>query len=518
MALDPCIRYFPGAGAYEFVSKEYAAYVDRVRNLSTDAAVDISALEGFTPDFAALDWAVDTTQVDNITIPSLEINTNDRPEYVGPGLSFSTSPPGSPSLNDLDDGDGIRNAGTVPDPDYDRFDSRMPTPPVLNYPDTPGPAPSLETGEAPVEPTLDFPFAPELQRLSSIGNMPEFILPEIPEIPEFEPPQDQLQDIYFTDHTVKTTKLNKDILAFAHGDTGLSDLRPAFARVINAINTQNTGLPGDVQREIFDAGRERLREDQLQSEREAEERWVERGHELPGAAVQASILEARRTRQIEAGRLNRELTVQTHQQAIENMRYVIDRAVQYEGQLMNIWLQLDENARRLAFEHFEVLRGIYNAYVTIHELHIRVYQAQINVYEAQIRVELSKLDAYRTKLETIRVEADVNQQKVELYTRQIQSQEALVGLYNARVQGYRGKIDAELAKVEAFKAKVDGYAAEMRGVAERVNVYDAEVRGEEARSRAYATQVEAYRARVQGYQAKIEADKNPTSATGVPWE
>ncbi len=510
MAVSPCTLFIPGAGAYEFVSKEYAAYVDRVRNLSNDAAVDIDALQGFTPDFASLDWVVDTSVIDAVAVPDLTVDAQNRPVFDLPDALFNTAPPTEPALSGLDDGSGIRGVGDVPRPDFGDFDSRMPAPPVLNYPDAPGPAPVLELEGAPEEPTLTFPSAPELQALSDIGEIPEFNLPTIPEIPDFAPPQDELQDIYFADHNAKTGELDTKIHEFAHTDTGLVELRPAFARVIEAINTQNTGLPTDVQQEIFDAGRERLREDQLQSEREAEERWVERGHELPGAAVQASILEARRTRQIEAGRLNRELTVQVHQQAIENMRYVIDRAVQYEGQLMNIFLQLDENARRLAFEHFEVMRGIYNAYVAIYELNIRAYQAQINVYEAQIRVELAKLDAYRTQLETIRLEADINQQKVEIYTRQIQAQEALVNIYTARVQGYRGKIDAELSKVEAFRAKVEAYGAEIRGVAERVNVFEAEVRGEEARARAYGTQVDAYRARVQGYASRIEAEATRT--------
>jgi hypothetical protein len=506
----PCTLFIPGAGAYEFVSKEYQAYIDRVRNLSDDAAVDIDRLQAFAPDFASVPWVVDTSVIDDIVVPDLTVDASNRPTFRDVQTLFNEQPPASPNLSPLDDGSGIRAVGDAPDPDYGRFTSRTPATPVLNYPNSPGPAPTLDIDEPPEEPTLTFPFEPDLRELSDIGQAPELTLPTIPEIPDFAPPQDELQDIYFADHNAKTGELDTKIHEFAQADTGLVELRPAFARVIEAINTENTGLPTDVQQEIFDAGRERLREDQLRSEREAEERWVERGHDLPGAAVAASIIEARRTRQIEAGRLNRELTVETHRQAIENMRYVIDRAVQYEGQLMNIFLQLDENARTLAYQHFEVMRGIYNAYIAIHELNIRAYTAQINVYEAQVRVELAKLEAYRTQLETIRLEAEVNRQEVEIYEAQIRAQQARVDVYNSQIQGFRGRIDAELAKVEAFRAKVEGFAAEMRGIAERVNVYEAEIRGEEARTRAYSTQVEAYRARVQGYAAQIDAEATRT--------
>lgn len=508
----PCATYIPGSGAYEFVDKEYQAYSDRVRDLSSRAAVDIEALESFTPNFAGQQWQVDTSAVSGIVVPDLSVDANNRPQYIAPTLTFESLPPTAPLLNALDDGEGIRDVGDIPQEDYGDFTLRTIQAPILNYPDAPGPAPEIVPGDVPSAPVLGVIDDPTLQQVGQIGAVPELTLDRVPEIPGFAPPEDALQDVYFSDHLQKTGELDDRIHEFAHQDTGLADLRPAFARVIDAINTQNTGLPEDVQQQIFDAGRERLREDQLASERSAERQWAERGFELPGAAIAAAVVEARRTRQVEAGRLNRELTVETHRQAIDNMRYVIDRAVQYEGQLMNTYLQLDDNARQLAFQHFEVMRGIYNAYVAIHELNIRAFTAEIAVYEANVRVELSKLEAYRTELEAIRVQSEINEQEVNVYEARIRAQQAQVDIYNGQITAYRGLIDSELSKVQAFSAKVDAYTAEISGVAERVNVFEAEVRGEEARARAYGTQVEAFRARVGAWESQVRAEATRTSS------
>jgi hypothetical protein len=505
-----CPLILPGAGAYELVSAEYRAYSDRTRNLSTDAAADIERLTNFTPDFASVNFQVDTGPVADIVVPSLDVDASNRPAYSEPAERFNTAAPTKPVLRPLDDGAGLRALGDAPDPDYGRFVSRSPAPPVLNFPSSPGPAPAIDAGEAPSEPSLVEPDVPSLIDLPDIGEVPPIVLDRVPEIPEFAPPDSALQDIYFQDHDLKRDELDTLIQTFAHTDTGLTELRPAFARVIEAINAENTGLPEHVQQEIFDQGRERLREDQLRSEREAESRWAARGFELPGAALLAAVVEARRTRQVEAGRLNRELTVRVHEQAIENMRYVIDRAVAYEGQLMNIFLQVDNNARQLAFEHYQVMRGIYDAYLAIHELNIRAYQAQIAVYEANVRIELSKLEAYRTELEAIRVRGEINEQEVRIYEAQIRAQAQRVETYQGRVNAYRGKIEAELSKVQAFNATVEAYSAEIRGVAERVNVFEAEVRSEEARTRAHGAQVEAFRARVEAFRSQVDAEATRT--------
>ena len=120
---SPCTQYLPGSGAYEFVDKEYTAYTDRIRNLSTDAAVDIAALSQFTPDFSSLSFEVSTEPFEAIRVPELLLPTGEAPLYEAPDTIYTTSPPGDPNIGNLDNGSGISGID-VPDPDYGEFVTR----------------------------------------------------------------------------------------------------------------------------------------------------------------------------------------------------------------------------------------------------------------------------------------------------------------------------------------------------------------------------------------------------------
>lgn len=500
----PCNVYLPGSGAYEFVDKEYTAYTDRIRNLSSDAAVDIEALEQFTPDFSSLTFEVDTSPIANVTSPELGLLDTETPTYSPVDLIYPTSPPSQLSGTDLDDGDGIRAVGNAPAPDYGTFVPRDYTAPDIQLPASVGPAPDLPDRTEPTAPTLTLPEGIVLRDIGDPGEAPQISLESFAkEIPLFDAPDDALQDVYFADHALKA----QEVAAFVTSQAELPEVRAAL---LSALDGNGIIVPAWVQSEAFDAARSRAIEGSRQAQWDATNQWAARGFDLPGAGLLAANVEVGRQLTAEQARINAEILNQTYTQAVETYRRMIEAGLQHEQALHRIFIDIDNNARELANGHFAVLQGIYNISIALYELQIRAYIAEINVYEANVRIELAKIEVYKSQLEALKLESDLNLQEIERYTAELRASETLVGIYTAQVSALNGLVQSDLAKVSAFNAKVNAYSAEVDAVTKEIDVYEAQIRSEATRAQVYGTTVDAYRARVEGYTARINAEATKT--------
>lgn len=502
MASGLCPTIFPGSGAYEFVSAEYRAYTDRVRNLSTDAAADIAAMESFTPDFSSIPFEVDTTAFEAIDTPQLTLDDISAPSFAVPAPAFNTLPPELRAGLTIDDGSGILAVGPAPEPSFGDFESRIPAPPNITIPSAPSPAPEIDVSGAPDAVVVREIDLPNLGLVGAIGDAPDIILDEFDrDLPVFEQPSTELQDIYFADVTMQRGQISE--LLEQHAQGGARSL-------LAEMYLGGTGLPIPAQTAIMEAQYERQRQLGDAAIRQAERDWAARGFSLPGAAVQGARREAEFEAQQNMGRANRELAVEFYRERVNNVRFALEQGLGYEGQLMNIYLQLDSNARELANGHFEVMRSIYTVFTALYELQIRAYTAEINVFEANVRIALGRVDVYRAQIEAERTKAEVNAQLVNVYESQVRAELARVEVYKGQIEAYDSRIRAELGKVEAFKAKVDAFEAGVRGAVAEASLYDSQIRGETARAGAHEVQVRAYNARVEGFRARVEAEATKT--------
>ena len=503
---EPCTRYIPGSGAYEFVDKEYSAYTDRIRNLSTDAAVDIANLSEFTPDFSSLTFEVSTAPFDAVNPPEITLPTGAAPIYEAPDSDFNTSPPADLQTRDFDDGSGISAVGNVPAPDYGQFVVRDIAPPNIVLPPSVGPAPLLPERTEPSSPTVTLPEGIVLRDIADPGDAPTIdILSFDKEIPEFQPPADALQDVYFADHALKA----QEVAAFVSSQAELPEVRAALS---SALNGEGIIVPAWVQSEAFDAARGRTIEGSRQAQYDAVNQWVARGFSLPGAGILAANIETGRQLTAEQARINAEILNTTYVQAVETYRDLIGKGLNHEAALHSIYVQIDANARELANGHFAVLSSIYNISIALFDLRIRAYTAEIDVYEANVRIELAKIEVYKAELEALKLESDLNLQEIERYTAELKASETLVGIYQAQVSAFNGLIQSDLAKVSAFNAKVNAYSAEVDAVTKEIDVYEAEIRGEGTKAQVYGTTVDAYRGRVEGYTAQLQAEATKTKS------
>lgn len=504
MATDPCTRYLPGSKAYEFVDKEYTAYTNRIRNLSTDAAVDIAALSQFTPDFTSLTFEASTAPFDTLSPPSISLPTGAVPVYLDPGSLYNTAPPAEPAPRAFDDGSGIRAVGSAPTPNYGTHTVRDIAPPTVTLPPGVGPAPALPNRSEPTSPTITPPDELVLRPIDQAGPAPVLdILSFNKDIPLFEQPSTALQDIYFADHSAKADQ----VAAFVSAQAGLPEVRTALT---NALNGEGIIVPAWVQTEAFDAARSRAIDGSRQAQWNAVNQWVARGFDLPGAGILAANVETGRQLTAEQARINAEILNTTYVQAVETYRQLIGQGLQHEASLHQIFVQIDSNARELANGHFAVMQGIYNVSIALFDLRIKAYTAEVAVYEANIRIELAKIDAYNAELSSIKLQSEINTQEIEAYLAKIKASESLVDIYVAQVSAFNGLIQSDLAKVSAFNAKVNAYSAEIEAVTKEIEIYEAEVRAEGTKADVYGTTVDAYRARVEGYTAQISAEATKT--------
>jgi hypothetical protein len=503
---EPCTQYLPGSGAYEFVDKEYTAYTDRIRNLSTDAAVDIAALTSFTPDFSSLPFEVDTGPIDDVAAPVIDSPAGDAPDYEAPDSVYDTAPPADLVTRDFDDGSGITAVGDAPEPDYGQLTVRDIAPPSIVFPPSVGPAPLLPERIEPDEPTITLPDDIVLRPVPDAGPAPVLNIEDWDEeIPLFQQPNDALQDVYFADHSLK----QGEVAAFVSAAAELPEVRAALTA---ALDGEGIVVPAWVQTEVFNGARSRAIEGSRQAQYDAVNQWAARGFELPGAGILAANIETGRTLTAEQARINAEILNVTYVQAVETYRDLIGKGLAHEAALHNIYIQIDANARELANGHFAVIQGIYNITIAIYDLQIKAYTAEIAVYRAKIDIELAKIEAYKASIEALGLLSDLNTQEIEAYNAQIRGSLAIVQIYTAQVSAFNGLIQSDLATVSAFNAKVNAYSAEVDAVAKEIDVYEAEVSAEGTKAQVYGTTVDAYRARIEGYSAQLSAEATKTTS------
>jgi hypothetical protein len=486
----------------DLVQREYQNFIDRVRNLDSTAKVAADALATFDPSAYIGDWSLNYDGLRNLDSPELLTNLPSPPEYIGVDPNFDLSRPVQDELLPFDDGSNIPT--DAPTPDYPAFSPASLTPPVIAIDDFTETAPELEFGDEPLElPIDDVPlpllYTPTLPTAPPDSDLGEFD----PEKPSFT--EQQVQDVFFADLTAASNQ----VIALMEGQIN-TGTRDALNLMTSAANGSGTGLPPELEQALFDRARERVTEVTTEAVETAESYWASKGFDLPGTTVLATIQEARIQGQVEKGRINRELSIQFHQQEIENLRFAVQQGLQYEIQLMQLYAEAYNIGRQVAEGHAAVLRTVAEIAARMHEINLAIYTAEIQIFQAQIELELQKVQKYRLQIEAERAKADTNDALVRQYEAQVRAELSKVEIYRGRIDAYTARISAETAKIDGFRAKVDAYSAGISGEVAKTEVFGAQVRNETARVQAQQALVDGYRARVQAYEAEVNAQATRT--------
>jgi len=454
-------------------------------------------------------------QITPVEIQSVSWNLNagftpfespaDPGEFQAPNPQFTGAEPTAPRLDNINTSDleNLRfpNIALPVSPPI-----QIPTPPTVSLPSPPSNKPIIGEVDFPIYDGGPLPEVPTLYDLE---------LPEIPDIniddlvverPDFIPP-DALEDTYRADlidfQSVLWTEINGNVTA-----TGVTDMH---AR-LQAMLAGGTGLPANIEQALFDRaiGREELSSVQAVAQAEAE--WSAKGFTLPGSTLLARVQEIRQANRIERGRINRELSIQFHNQEIENLRFSVQQGIALEGALLEAHTRIYDVARQLADGHWNVVKGIYDSAVDIFRLYLEIYKTDVEVYTERLRAELVKLDIYRAQLEGQRLIGTLNQQLVDIYKAELDGVLAYVQVFKAQVDAATAQLQGELTKVQLYKAEIDAYTAQLGGEKIKYDIYNSRVDAEETKARIYAAQVDAYGKRVDAFKSEVDAESAKVGA------
>lgn len=498
MATSFCSSPFGSSGfvvASDVVVEQFDFFTDLVNEYLNAANQFSQVLENYeiTPvEIQNVTWDL------NAGFTPFELPTEPA-DFVAPPPQFTDVVPAAPSLDQIDTG----GLDAVQPPTGDAPNAppiQIPPPPTVtlpNLPDTPADIgdteiPIYEGGALPEVPTLyelELPTAPDI-------NIDDLVV----ERPVFIPPS-ALQDMYRQDlvdfQDILWTEIDANVSA-----TGVTDMH---AR-LQAMLAGGTGLPANIEQALFDRAIGREEVSSIQAVAQAEGEWASKGFTLPGSTLLARVQEIRQANRIERGRINRELSIQFHNQEIENLRFSVQQGIALEGVLLEAHSRIYDIARQLANGHWDVLKGIYDSELDLFRLYLEIYRTDVEVFKEKLQIELTKLEVYRSQLEAQRLIGTLNQQLVDIYTAELQGVLAGVEVFKAQVDAANAQIRAELSKIEVFKAEIDAYTATLQGEKIKADIYDSRLGAEESKARIYTAQVDAYGSRINAYRAEVEAE------------
>ena len=399
--------------------------------------------------------------------------------------------------------------------------------PTLNLPA----APTMRDIALPAEPvvdgTVDFPdkpdmALPEMDALLPI-TIPEFQFPELPDFDGKVPTLDAQPPEVF--------------INWAEPEYA-SELYDELVAKIREWLKGGTGLPPEVEDELFSRARERDSKETERAVQAAFTDWAARGFTMPPGMLAAQVNAAREEGRLKAAELNRDILIEAAKWEIENIRVAVQQGIALEQLSMNLW----ENAIKRLFEvarfNAEALMNAFNARIALFNAQMQGFGALVQLYKARLDGALAKLTAYKTAVEAQQAIGQLNQQKVEIFKAKLQAVHTSAEIFSTLMRGaeikagiiakeydaYRTRIQAYAEQIGAEKVKFDAYRAQVDGETAKAHMFEASTRAYAETVRAISTKadlkikqqqlkLDSARLKIQGFEAQVSAFKARTDAT-----
>lgn len=495
---------------------------------------------GLFQQYAATSFA--TAQAALATMAAVQIH----PLQFAHGFDYTG---GIPEIEDPDVPDGIDIAGNLggsvpgytvrsvasvavdPAPSYDG-----PPPPSLDYGDAPGP---LSASRPVRDYQLTEIIIPQFDP-SEIAPLGDVGLPE----PSFSalPPLPALQDVALPD-AFNASPL-PPLPAIAIGD--FTDAPPIFNENNFPINAQigftptayqsaildatlarlldmqqgGSGLPVDAERAIFARAVDR---GEAQTRREIDEAYTDfasRGFSEPNGILAKRVERVRAEAAARRAGINRDLAIQVHTVAIENLRFAVTQAIALIQLLISeqtahqgLVLQAEQATVQAAIDVLNAKINVFNTAQSAWKTQADVYltriqakRAEIDIFRAQIDAELGRVNEYRARIEAAIAQNQLNRDNVELYVAQLGAIRTEADIYNAEVNAVRARIEAHSAQVAIVEAEARAYTAQVGGISAQIDADKARIDAYTAEVQGYAEEVRAHKTEWEGYAEQIRAE------------
>ena len=441
-------------------------YMDQLENLLGSLELPSSPeLEGITfPVISPIDYSA---------VPSFTQMLEDFP-------TFGNVAPEKPTLD------------TIPDIDVDFPQENF------NFTEHSYPAPNINIDKPPEDntdiKTVDIPDKPDIQ-IPDVPTLTDIDMPPAPNIdlPAFDAVSPTLTDID------KPAELN-----YTEGVYN-SDIRvDLFGKILNDLKNGGTGLNVEVERELYDRGRERQRVENERLYNEVVDQFSAAGFSLPSGAYASRTLEVSNEISRKTDQINREITISQADLAQKNTQFTVEQARQIEGMLMEFFNQQETRSLDAAKGVAQNAVEIYNSVVTGQKLALEKYQTEAAVFEQKIRAELAAVEVYKAQMEGSKVKADVQESRIRAYGAQIGGLETIVKLYATEMESAKVNADVQKSKIEVFQAQTEAYAVKVGAEKARVDVFNAQIDSERSRAQIYSEKVKAYQSKIEAKRSQAE--------------
>lgn len=485
----------PTGAAITFVSQGWDYFEQKITDITElaigmiDSAANLPSVEpvSFSVEFPSLTGLTEFQKPLKPVLPEITYNAvsvPDAPDLQRPAAPASTNAP-----------------------EFDVAPAKL-----IALPTQPGALNATEPGDSPEVEAIVLPDAPVIEW----PELPEIIKVAIREEPE-------LEDVTFVDRDIGSAPVLADLAGVGFTEQPyehklLDDMLPVIREGIQTGQL----LPKAIEQAIFQRGRERLSGANAAALQAIDEEFTGRGFKQPPGAWGARRAEQRRTNQSEVGNLNRELTIEQHQQAIKNVQFAIERGIALEQLLIGQHAQIMDRALQSARLQLDTRVALFNAEVSTYNASIERIKADADVFRSRIEARAAEVELFRAHIEGQKATVEVNKANADLYESQIRAIAEMMNQYKIGVEAAEAQARIQQLRIEAHRSDIEGYRARVQAYAERWNGFRAAVEAQQGHFRNYEIGVNAYGARVQawaeGERAKTGRFEADIRASGLTLE
>lgn len=373
-------------------------------------------------------------------------------------------------------------------------------------------APTIAFAPTPNVPTITEPVQPAPAAAIVVPDAPDYTLPSMPDLYALTLPVAPVLDIpTFAGERPSFIEPPLDLTFQYTPGTYASALLDKLKAQVSSMLDGGTGLPPAIEQALFDRGRSRIT---IETERTIDGVYDEisaRGFTEPNGILNARVRKAKQDAQDKVSELNRDLTIQYHQEQLQNLRFAVTQGIALEG----VTIGLFNAEQQLAFQAAQYTRettiALFNARIQVFNAELAAFQTDAQVFATLIQAEQAKVELYRAEIEAQQAIGQVNQQLVSIYSAQVQTVAVMADFYRAQIAGVQAKVDANRGIIENFRASVDAYTARWQGYTAQVQGYAASTEVQNVKAGVYRTLVDAYGSRVTAWNvqqtAKFETER-----------
>jgi hypothetical protein len=356
--------------------------------------------------------------------------------------------------------------------------------------------PNADVGTAPTDaPNLTEVVAPDAP-LVTLPNAPTFEEFAIPVMPTFTIPTFQ--------GALPQNQLLAPTMAFSYVDTGYTSALgdPIVAKLLDGLTNGGYGIEPSDEAALWSRARDRAEQQAKAQIQEVARKSVNTSFPMPQGAYFQQVASAQQKLQDTLSEVNRDITLRRSELYVENRKFTIQQAQEYEKIAIGLYNAVQERALNFAKATVELGVMVYEAGVKNFQMQLESYKAEAAVFEARTRAELTKAEIFKSQIEAEKLRGEFNQIKVNLYNGQVQAIQTVVNLYKSRVEAATLQSQLQQQRLEVFRARVSSYAERVRAKSAEYEMYRAATAGELAKLDMYKTEIEAYSAQVGAEEAQ----------------